>query len=531
MSRGNRWLRTFKLAAPIALIGVMACYDAPVETPVPSTTQETDVRVEQNIKNKVDILFMVDNSPSMIPKQNQLKSQFPQLIKILDDFGKMNPAWYHSGVVTSDLGAGPYNLGNGQCHPGGDGAQLQAVGAAAASGCTAPTGGVNFIDYNQLTPDASGNATSNLPPGQDLATTFSCMASVGAGGCGFEQQLESVYLALHNPPAANHDFLRPDALLVVVWVTDEDDDCSIPPDSDLFDPTQMQYGALLSYRGTHYGVACSINGMDQLMPYGDSGGTLMGCHGAPNPNGNSKGVPPAGQGKCYDLNRYINFFSKPSGAGGIKTDPSDVILFDITAPDSPVSSILANPSETPPGPYVQCPMIDTTNTCAVVVQHSCIAPDNNAFFGDPAIRIRQVVNSVKNNQSTSICDTSYQSALQSLGALIVSNIGAGCITSPFKDPANPDCVVEDITANMDGSTTVNEIPWCGANHENPTPCWELKSNPKCSAVCAKPGDPAQQFGINIDRGTMMIPANTTARVACSTLAIAKPANNDFMCAP
>ena len=521
MSRGNRWLRTFKLAAPIALIGVMACYDAPVETPVPSTTQETDVRVEQNIKNKVDILFMVDNSPSMIPKQNQLKSQFPQLIKILDDFGKMNPAWYHIGVVTSDLGAGQFNLGGGQCHPGGDGGQLQAVGAAAAAGCTAPTGGVNFIDYNQLMPDASGNATSNLPPGQDLATTFSCMASVGAAGCGFEHQLESVYRALHDPVPANHDFLRPDALLVVVWVTDEDD-CSAPPNTDLFDPAKTQYGAELSYRCTQYGIQCGNPAM--LMPYGDSGGVLMGCQSAPNPNG-------MGPGKLFDVGRYITYFSKPGGAGGVKTDPNDVILFDITAPDSPVSSLLANPSETPPGPYVQCPAITANNSCAVVLQHSCIAPSDNAFFGDPAVRIRQVVNSVAHNQSTSICDTSYQSALQSLGALIVSNIGAGCITSPFKDPANPDCVVEDITANMDGSTTVNEIPWCGANHENPTPCWELKSNPKCSAVCAKPGDPAQQFGINIDRGTMMIPANTTARVACSTLAIAKPANNDFMCAP
>ena len=98
-------------------------------------TQETDVRVEQNIKNKVDILFMIDNSPSMIPKQNELKNRFPLLIKKLEDFAsKGNPAWYHIGVVTSDLGSGQFTLGSGaQCHPGGDGGQ-----AAPAATTTAP---------------------------------------------------------------------------------------------------------------------------------------------------------------------------------------------------------------------------------------------------------------------------------------------------------------------------------------------------------------------------------------------------------
>jgi hypothetical protein len=532
MKRLKVWL------SPLALVGVWACYNAPVETPAPKVNQETNVKISENVKNKVDILFMIDNSPSMSPKQNELKARFPELIKVLQDFGKANPAWYHIGVITSDLGAGQYTLGGGQCHPGGDGGQLQALGKAADTTCKPPGGGLNFIDYNQLA------GTDNLPAGQDLPTTFGCMASVGDTGCGFEQQLEAVYKALHDTPAANQGFLRPDALLTVVWVTDEDDDCSIPPDSDLFDPAQngvppMGYGALLSYRGTNFGVECNYMGMDQLMPYADSGGQLMGCHGAPNPTGNSKGQPPAGQGKCYDTSRYINFLSKPSAQGGVKVDPNDVILVGIIGPTTPYESILANPSPMPPGPYVQCPGPVDGMKCAVVLQHSCIAPQNTQFFGDPAVRITEVINSSANQQLTSICDTSYQAALQSLGQLIVSKIGAGCITSPFADPNNPDCIVEDVTANADGSTTITELPKCsGSNY----PCWSLDPKPICGTggvttgccdattttppwptpgVCVNAGDPGQHFGVTINRNGGMIPANTNARVACSTVAVPK----------
>ncbi|MFI5290139.1 MAG: hypothetical protein ACHQ17_10845 [Polyangia bacterium] len=131
-------------------------------------------------RQKVDLLFMVDNSPSMIPKQKELQAGFPALLSQMQALATSGaPADYHIGVVTSDLGAGQFNLGGGQCHPGGDGGKLQALGAAAAAGCQAPLG-ARFIDYDQLHADASGQPTSNLPPGQDLSTTFDCMASVGA---------------------------------------------------------------------------------------------------------------------------------------------------------------------------------------------------------------------------------------------------------------------------------------------------------------------------------------------------------------
>ncbi len=510
---------------PALCLGLGGCLGPPVESPVTTVVQETDVRVEQNVKNKVDILFMVDDSPSMMPKQAELQARFPDLIKVLDDFGaKGNPAWYHIGVVTSNLGAAQSNASS-NCQPGGLGAKLQALGRAHGPTCAPPGNGLNFIDYNQLA------MTNNLPAGQDLPTTFTCMASVGDTGCGFESQLESPFEALHNcmpddsgnyPNCTipeNKNFLRPDSILAVVFVTDEDD-CSAPTDSDLFDLNKTgTYGSLLSYRCTNYGVMCdppgSTSGPVQLMPYGDSGGALTGCVSAPNPNGNSQGLPPAGQGKLMDISRYINFYGKSSlnGAGGVRADPTDVILAAIDAPEMPVQSFLGNPST-----YVDCPAGTTVDgvKCAVLLQHSCNA--SSTFFGDPAVRINQVINSV-NPQSpsiTSICSMDYTAALTSLGQKIVSKIGIACLSSPIQDPNNPDCVVED-RSNVD-DTVIDEIESCASNG-NQQPCWQYVENDKCAKVQGPPPDCAiTQGSIGINRDQNAIPPGSHARVACATVA-------------
>jgi hypothetical protein len=361
-------------------------------------------------KDKVDILFMVDDSPSTTPKQAELQARFPELIKVLDQMGATgNPIDYHIGVVTSDLGAGPTPFGN--CTPGGLGAKLQSLGRAHGAACAPPIG-ANFIEYNQL------SGENNLPTGVTLADEFTCMAQVGAAGCGFEHPLEAVYKALHDcmPDASgaypnctipeNRGFLRPDSVLVVVLVTDEDD-CSADPTTDLFAINKTSsYGNELSYRCTNYGIECLQNGSEQLMPYGDSGGALTGCQSAPNPNG-------TGPGKLYDLSRYLNFFTMPASAGGVRDNPGDVILAAIDAPSTPVESFVGNPST-----YAPCAAGSTLDgqKCAVLLQHSCNA--SAQFFGDPAVRINQLVNASAGSLLSSICDQDYTAAMTALGQQI-----------------------------------------------------------------------------------------------------------------
>jgi len=520
-------MKSSSLALAFGSVGLAACFSAPVERPITLVTQQTNVRVDQSVKNQVDMVFMIDDSLSMRPKQEELRARFPELIKVLDDFSqKGSPADYHIGVVTSDLGSGPTTVSS-NCKPGGKGGRFQAIGAGAAAGCVGPTGKA-YIEYNQLTKDTNGNPVSNLPGDKsvdDLAATFKCMSSVGDGGCGFEHQLEAVYRAVHDAPslAENQGFFRPNALLVIVFVTDEDD-CSADPNTDLFSApdSSTQYGNQNSYRCTRFGVMRddpAATGGVSLMPFADSGGAVM------NPRSATTDVGL----KLFSTDRYIGYFSKSSAVGGAKLNPQDVIMVGITAPTDPTSTVLAVKGST--NPLTPCSAVSAT--CLPTLAHSCSSPNNPLFYGDPAVRLNAVINSLPstNRQLTSICDTSYQSALQGLGALIVSQIGPGCISSPFDKPSEPDCTVTDITPTTGGDVTT-AIPAC-ATSGGAKPCWQLVTRNKdtmsgkaCTPTCKVPGEPAQQFGVEIDRGGVTPPSGTRAQVACATVAIGPRDNGD-----
>jgi len=460
-----------------------------------------DTDMNLYIKNRVDLLFVIDDSPGMGAKQTELMAAFPDLLKILDDAGKTPPAWYHIGVVTTDLGAGAITLGSGPCRPGGRSGKLQALGAAADASCQPPVGGENFIDYNQLA------STNNLPGGQDLATTLRCMASVGTKGCGVEQPLEAAYQALHTKPAENHDFLRPEALQAVVFLTDEDD-CSVPADSDLFDPAMTSYSPTLLYRCTQLGIECidPSDGRLKPLPDGDSGGLWTGCMSLPATSG----------GKLIDINKYINLFSAPSGAGGLKVDPNDVILVGLTGSSSVgAASKLVSTS----GGSCSAP----SATCEAVLQPGCVAPNNPQFTGTPAVRLNQVIEAGRQRQLASICDSSYSSAMQGLGQLIAGKVGLGCLRMPV-DPSAPDCTVADVTANADGSTTTTPIPRC-AGGDTQT-CWQLDPAQCEQLVCANAGDPGQHFSISIHRNSGPQPPSTNIQTSCRTLAVTRDSNGN-----
>ena len=469
--------------------------------PLPDLLEQTDLvppgppdllpgtltAVPVGARRKIDLLFMVDNSPSMQLKQAELKTRFGSLLKIIDDLGTTNPAWYHIGVITSDLGAGAFNLGAGQCKPGGMGGKLVALGAAADASCQPPTG-ASFIDYNQI------DKTNNLPS-NDLAATFSCMASVGDTGCGFEQPLEAVYQALHaGGPAENAGFLRDDALLVVVFLTDEDD-CSVPPTTDLFDPAKSAtYGALLSYRCSNYGIVAGTP--PALLPYGDSGGPLANPHGATMAQG----------GKLYDESRYVDLFTKSSAHGGLKLSPDDLIVATISGPATMVSTLLANPNPVPPGPYVACPG-PISPTCGVVLQHACVSPTNTQFFADPAVRLHDVVSSVSAHVEGSVCED-FLTPMQSIGAQITDHLGGGCLADPLASVSNPNCVVQD----KNGSA-VTPIPACASNN-NATPCWRMQEVPTCTAVTNPVTNQPQRLRLVVDRGAVVPPAATVTSAQC-----------------
>ena len=66
----------------------------------------------------------------------------------------------------------------------------------------------------------------------DIADVFGCLARLGTEGCGLEEQLASVRAALTR--GRSEGFLRDDAYLAVILISDEDD-CSV------YDPSLFDY--------------------------------------------------------------------------------------------------------------------------------------------------------------------------------------------------------------------------------------------------------------------------------------------------
>ncbi|MEO9196347.1 MAG: hypothetical protein ABI445_22060 [Polyangia bacterium] len=498
-----------------------ACVAPPVEAPQTTVEEQTNVETAQTIKNKVDLLFMVDNSFSMDAMQAELLAKFPSFLQAFDKLAHptdgSSPQYpdLHIGVVTSDYGAGAIAGGGCDASPGGQHGLIQAVGAAADSSCKAPMGSA----YIQYAYGASGD-TCNIPGGcssASLGAQFTCAASVGSKGCGFEHQLESVYAALTSTAGTNAGFLRPDAILAVVFVTNEDDSSS-PPNVDFFnsDPNKVaQYGAYTTYRQTHFGIACGMPPV--LTPEGSSNGALT-CEPAPNTTASMVGGE-------YDISRYTDLFTTP---GKLKANPAtDVILVAIDAPTTPFETILANTGtgngKSPSPSYTTCSTLGTN--CIAALQHSCQNTVQPAFFGDPPLRLDAVIKNQKLNTTSNICgdDPSqtpdYSASLAKVAGLIVSALKPSCLLAPLKTvtlngSARPDCVVQDVVGS-----TVTTLPYC-PDAPNTFPCWQEQENPQCTKLCDPTTGKLVQPGITIDRNGQKAPDGDQAAIACNTIALA-----------
>jgi hypothetical protein len=499
------------IASLVTLAAATACLSPPVNSPTTTVTQSTPVRVPQNSKNSVDVLFMVDNSSSMEAMQTLLKDRFGDFFAVFNQLAADGTyADLHIGVVTSDYGAGDKAGGGCQVSGGGQQGLLQARGVAAAADCQPPLNGTPYIEY-AFNPNG-GAPTSNLPAGQDLVKTFTCMASVGAGGCGFEHQLESVYAALKNSQQ-NGGFLRSDALLTVVFVTNEDDG-SAPPNARFYENTADvgTFGAYDTYRQSRFALNCNGG----AIPYADGSGVglaqaLMSCEAAPNPMGNDPNV-------AYDLTRYTTLFNQPSGRGGVKATPDDVILVGIDGPQDVTKTVLITKGTglgLAPSPRYQPCGPQLSDNCLMRLEHSCQNNAAPAFFADPAIRLNTLINSAKFHKTASICgddldqQPDYSGALRDLAQLISSQISPGCIPAKLTDAAKPDCRVQDVTTDINGTPTVHILPQCTTGSPV-VPCWKAEVKTGCAKFSP------DSIGISIDRGGQPAPDRTTASVECTT---------------
>jgi len=223
--------------------------------------------------DKIDLLIMVDNSRSMADKQQVLRQSVPYLLDFFrnppcidgidlsvaaqpataaescpaDSERRFTPVDdIHVGVISSSLGGHGADACNSMSHPSeNDRARLLSRSGTDLTSPPVPT----WSDKGFLVWDPNGE---HNPPGQsDPQAMWSALSTIISGvdevGCGFEAQLESWYRFLIDPDpydeitieAGNaitlgtdevllqqrRDFLRPDSVLIVLMVSDEND-CS-----------------------------------------------------------------------------------------------------------------------------------------------------------------------------------------------------------------------------------------------------------------------------------------------------------------
>jgi len=191
---------------------------------------------------KIDFLFVIDNSGSMEDEQENLVSSFPDFIDSIRSATAVDD--YNIMVVDTDecvagFGAGQAQLCDEVSDPGCCESQCATFPGGTCNGAMCSCPQVADACDNQLGAGrrtnkdggacpVDGDARYMVETQGDLESTFACVAEVGINGSGNEQTLAAVSAAVSpamtEPGGCNEGFVRDDALLVVSIITDEEDD-------------------------------------------------------------------------------------------------------------------------------------------------------------------------------------------------------------------------------------------------------------------------------------------------------------------
>lgn len=237
--------------AGISGLFLSGCNDQTLNT-LPATNSE--IHYQGGGAPPVDVLWVVDNSGSMADEQAKLAASFNSFIHYFEDLHLD----FHLAVTTTDTLDQALSDWNGNAYPVGEDGKFVGVPAI-------------------LTPE--------LDP-TTLEQAFGANVNVGTQGWVVERGLEAARLALSEPnlSGANAGFLRPNAVLAVILVSDEEDqsvaDNSVPPSQAKADDSQWRQDNLedtndfinffLGLKGGNQGMVnvSAIVGLDQqtLLP-------------------------------------------------------------------------------------------------------------------------------------------------------------------------------------------------------------------------------------------------------------------------
>lgn len=431
-------------------VGLLAgCPDRSIDEVLPQQGRVEAKDIPINVNRDLDLLFLIDDSPSMKDKQNNLADNFPNFIKVISQIPGGLPN-VHIGIVTSDMGTRDITGRNADAVP-----PLMAGGCNATGGnkgdmktFMAPVTGDPFI--SDVAPDMTMPNNRMRNYSGSLEDVFSTMAkSVGATGCGFEQHLAAIQAALQPGHPVNQRFLRPSAYLGIIIIADEDD-CSMSDSPSLLAPG-TDLGDRQSFRCTRYGVTCDQGGQNSNAM--NNLGAKSQCH----PNDDSPYLA-----KVSDFVKFVK---------GLKDDPRKVIVAGIMGTSNRFEVEMRSPSAGKP----KIPAL----------AHSCtyVGGDINGDglpdpeVADPPIRLQFFLDQFPNRSTfATICQKNLSGGLQQIGELLKTVIGDPCIEGKLADVdpntggAQYECSVSRVTGDEE-----KIVPACPG--PLPTdPCWRIATD-------------------------------------------------------
>jgi hypothetical protein len=436
-----------------ACTALWACTAHPLQAPDPEPEAQTDLPFVVTPENKLDLVFMIDNSGSMKEEQAALARNFPLFMQALEARGKVD---LHLAVISSDVGAG--NIDSGNCHGTGDGGMFRT-----GSGCGLEPGAAF------LTVDRQGNKNFS----GDLQSTFACIADLGIKGCGFEHQLQSLRTALYRPEQAG--FLRPDAHLGIVLITDEDD-CSGETDATLY--AENRPGQDPNLRCATAGHVCG----GQEVPAALFNAPLASCQPY------ERGADAASR-----LQRLINVSEVVAQIKALKagTDGGVTVSAIMGWDDGPGASYRVQAGSQG---------LDLGPICGTLA---------GGPWSMPAVRLKRFVDSFGAQGSWfSMCEPDLAPAIEKIGETIKPPVDGVCLPALARDTdrarpgLQPEC---NVAASFPGPAgappSTRIIPSCAAGAP---PCWEIGDAASCPGRFLRVADP--------DRAA----AGTVATASCAT---------------
>jgi hypothetical protein len=286
-NRAGKWLVASAIVAA-AGAGGAGCLTRPVGQQPPTTKVNFTSTISQQAVDKIDLLVMIDNSASMGDKQEILADAVPNLVQGLlrprcvnsegvpqgdataDPTGSIDnnygcPAGtepefkpmsdMHIGIISSSLGGMGGDICSDEGRHNDRGRLLNLVKGGGEVSEAKPSNFLSWYPSNKENEDKKRHPDPPTTPIGSIDALQDAFQKLVIGveetGCGFEAQLESIYRFLIQPDPwvsvvkddagkarlegidvellqQRADFLRPDSLVAIIALTDEDDSSADP---------------------------------------------------------------------------------------------------------------------------------------------------------------------------------------------------------------------------------------------------------------------------------------------------------------